>query len=90
MRNREQRFRKRLSKRSENFIGGIILLAIGGILLARQVGADLPSWLFTWPMILIVVGLFVAIKTNFRDFGWIFLIGGRSIFSFRQNAGIVR
>jgi len=66
--------RKRQYKRRENFIGGILLLSIGGLLLARQVGAGLPQWLFTWPMILIVVGLFVGVKTRFKDFGWLVLI----------------
>ena len=80
MRTTEQRFRKRLSKRRENLIGGIILLVIGSILLARQVGVDLPTWLFTWPMILIIVGIFVGIKTKFRDFGWVFLVGGGAFF----------
>lgn len=75
MRNREDRFKRRLSKRRENITGGIILLGIGGLLLARQVGAELPPWLFTWPMILIIVGLFVGAKTHFRDFGWLILIG---------------
>ncbi|HET9278128.1 MAG TPA: LiaF domain-containing protein [Flavitalea sp.] len=80
MRTTEQRFRKRLSKRRENFIGGIILLVIGSILLARQVGVELPPWLFTWPMILIIVGIFVGIKTKFRDLGWVFLVGGGVFF----------
>ncbi|MBC7828021.1 MAG: hypothetical protein H7122_09760 [Chitinophagaceae bacterium] len=75
MKNREQRFQNRLSKRRESVTGGILLLGIGGLLLARQVGADLPSWLFSWPMILIIVGLFVGAKTHFRDFGWLVLTG---------------
>ena len=72
---RGNRFKNRISKRRENITGGLLLLGIGGLLLARQVGADLPSWLFTWPMILIIVGLFVGAKTQFRDFGWLILIG---------------
>ena len=75
MENRAQRFRNRISRRRENALGGIILLGIGGLLLAREVGAELPKWLFTWPMILVVVGLFVGVKTQFRDFGWLILIG---------------
>lgn len=80
MHNREHRLRNRLSKRRENIIGGIILVGIGGILLARQAGADLPPWLFTWPMILIIVGLFVGVKTHFKDFGWLLLIGVGTFF----------
>lgn len=76
----EQRFNNKISKRREHIGGGLVLLIIGGILLARQVGADLPEWLFTWPMILIVVGLFVGIKTRFRDFGWLLLIGVGAFF----------
>lgn len=53
---------------------GLILMGIGGVLLARQVGADLPHWLFTWPMILIVFGLFVGARHNFRDFGWLIFV----------------
>jgi predicted membrane protein len=73
--NTEQRFQSRISGRRENAAGGIILLVIGSFLLARQMGVQLPGWLFTWPMIPIVVGIFVGIKTKFRDFGWILLIG---------------
>jgi predicted membrane protein len=80
MHTREHRLRNRFSKRRENIIGGIILLGIGGILLARQVGVDLPPWLFTWPMIPIIVGVFVGIKTHFKDFGWLLLIGVGTFF----------
>src|SRR5687767_9962010 len=80
MRDMEQRFRRRVSKRRESFIGGMILLVVGAVLFARQAGVEFPSWLFTWPMILIIVGIFVGIKTNFRDFGWVFLVGGGTFF----------
>jgi predicted membrane protein len=57
-------------KRNERFSSGVVLLLIGSVLLARQLGAPLPDWLFTWPMILIAVGLFVGIKLRFRNPGW--------------------
>lgn len=59
------------NNRPERFSGGVVLLLAGGALLARQLGAPLPDWLFTWPMILILVGLFVGIKLRFRNPGWI-------------------
>lgn len=74
MDNKEREFSSRRSKSKESIAGGLILLSIGSLLLARQVGADLPSWLFTWPMILVVVGVFVGIKTRFRDFGWLIIV----------------
>jgi predicted membrane protein len=62
--------------RRNNALVGFLLLIAGTVLLVRQVEADLvPRWLFTWPMILIVVGFFVGVQTRFRDIGWIILMG---------------
>jgi len=62
--------------RRNNALVGLLLLIAGGVLLIRQVEADLvPRWLFTWPMILIIVGFFVGIQTRFRDIGWVILMG---------------
>ena len=58
-------------ERNKRVSGGIVLLLIGGLLLARQMGAPLPDWLFTWPMILIAVGLYTGIKLRFRNPGWL-------------------
>jgi predicted membrane protein len=65
-------------KSNERFSGGFILLLVGGALLARQLGVVLPDWLFTWPMILILVGLFIGIQLRFRNPGWLVptFIGG--------------
>ncbi|WP_315818078.1 LiaF transmembrane domain-containing protein [Paraflavitalea speifideaquila] len=63
-------------RKSNNTLAGLLILVAGSVLLIRQVEADLvPRWLFTWPMILVVVGFFVGIQTRFRDFGWLILIG---------------
>ena len=64
----ERRYR---DKRKERVSAGFILLLVGGGLMARQLGVPLPEWLFTWPMILILVGLYVGIKLRFRNPGWI-------------------
>lgn len=53
------------------FSGGVVLLIVGAALLARQLGAPLPDWLFSWPMLLIIIGLFTAFKVRFRNPGWI-------------------
>src|SRR5687767_4857233 len=51
---------------------GLFLLLIGGLLLARQAGMLFPDWLFTWPMILVAVGLFLGIRHGFRNAAWLF------------------
>jgi predicted membrane protein len=53
---------------------GFFLLAIGGVLLARALGVLFPNWLFTWPMILVAVGLFIGLRHSFRGPAWLILI----------------
>lgn len=44
-------------------------------MLAREVGILMPRWLFTWEMLLIVVGLTVGLVNRFRDIGWLIISG---------------
>ncbi|NII25076.1 cell wall-active antibiotics response protein [Pseudoflavitalea sp. X16] len=72
----EKQATKRSRKNKQgNTLAGILLLVAGGALLLRQFGLSIPHFLFTWPMILIVVGLFIGTQTNFRDFGWLIIFG---------------
>jgi predicted membrane protein len=59
---------------------GLIILLIGGGLLLRQMDIYIPRWLFSWPMILIIVGLFAGIQSSFRDFAWLIIFGIGSFF----------
>ncbi|MEO6719475.1 MAG: DUF5668 domain-containing protein [Ferruginibacter sp.] len=65
------------SKDKDNgkLIGGVILVAVGIGLLFRNMGFFMPYWLFTWPMILILVGVYTGFKHNFRNNSWIVLVG---------------
>lgn len=57
---------------------GIALLLVGFALLFKQFGYYYPSWVISWPMLLIVFGIASGFKHNFRNSGWIImlLIGG--------------
>jgi predicted membrane protein len=46
---------------------GFFLILAGTLLLASKLGAPLPRWIFSWPVILIAVGLFLGIRHNFRN-----------------------
>ena len=53
--------------RNGKVLAGILLLAVGVILLFRQFDFFfIPHWLFTWPMWLIFWGLFIGAKSNFH------------------------
>lgn len=56
-------------------IGGLILVCVGAALLLRNTGFSMPGWLFSWPMILILIGIYTGFKHNFRNNSWLILIG---------------
>jgi predicted membrane protein len=60
---------------SDRIVGGVILVAVGIALLLRNTGFLLPSWLFTWPVIVILAGIYTGFKNNFRNPSWLIVVG---------------
>jgi len=66
-------------RRNGRVWGGLFLLFLGFVFFLRAANFDFfPHWLFTWPMILIAVGVYTGLKHNFRGAGWLIpiIIGG--------------
>src|SRR5882757_1490189 len=65
-------------RRSGRIGAGLLLLLIGGVLLLDQMNFPLPDWLFNWHVLLIVVGLFLGLRHNFRGGAWLIMmvVGG--------------
>jgi hypothetical protein len=72
------------TRRNNRAFAGLFLIALGGIYLLRQLDFFFfPNWMFSWPMILIVIGFVSGIKHNFRNpgsyvmmfIGAVFLLG---------------
>jgi predicted membrane protein len=59
---------------------GVLFLFIGGIFMLRYLGLGFPSWVFSWKIILIAIGLFIGLKDGFRGPTWIILVGIGSFF----------
>lgn len=55
---------------SGRVFAGLIVVLVGAALLLRNNGVELPPWLFTWPMFLIVLGVFIGAKHSFKKSGW--------------------
>ncbi len=58
----------------KNQIIGVLVLVIGGLLLLKQLGIFFPVWLFTWPMILIAIGVVIGVNHGFRNVSSLILI----------------
>lgn len=58
-------------QRNGRIFGGLFIVVIGVILLAREAGADIPRWIFSFESILIALGLYIGIRQSFRGIGWL-------------------
>lgn len=73
-----QDFEKR--QRRGKIMGGLLLIAIGSIFLLREVGVEIPHWLFSWKMLLIGIGIVTAVKHKFMHPSWILFVSIGGIF----------
>ena len=62
------------SSQSSKAMTGYILIIAGTFLLADQLGADLPGWILSWPMLLVTIGLISGVKHRFTRPGAYFMI----------------
>lgn len=65
---------------SGRVFGGLVVVAIGAILLAKKMGVIFPYWLLDWPMLLIVIGFYVGVRHSFRGPVWIVMMLIGSVF----------
>ncbi|HET7116960.1 MAG TPA: LiaF domain-containing protein [Hanamia sp.] len=64
---------------------GLFLLVVGLLLLGYKMGAPIPGWIFTWPVLLIAIGLFVGARSRFHNPGSFIMILIGSIFLIDQQ-----
>lgn len=57
--------------RSGRLWGGLALVIIGAVFMARKAGADLPYWIFSGWMIPIAAGIYFGARQSFRPGGWL-------------------
>jgi hypothetical protein len=67
-------FKESKSSITGRIFAGLIVIAVGSILLAERAGAEFPFWLISWPMLLIVLGFYLGFRHTFRGPGWIIMI----------------
>lgn len=66
------------SHRRGKIAGGLAIIFFGTVYLLEQLGYHTPSYLLSWQMILIVIGIVVLIKHKFRKFhGYLLILIGQ-------------
>ncbi len=68
--------RQRISK----IVTGLLVIAVGVVILMKQMGMDFPHWLLSWKTLLIGIGIVNLIRHNFRNIAGYILILIGSVF----------
>ena len=57
---------------------GVLIVAIGSLLLARKAGVEFPAWILSFETVLIALGLYLGFRHSFKGIGWLIpiVIGG--------------
>lgn len=74
--------------RRGRILGGIIVIGVGVVLLASNMGANFPDWFFHWGMIPIVIGLYAGARRKFRSFGWLIPVAIGTLFLLHDFADL--
>jgi predicted membrane protein len=69
-------------------LAGLIIVAVGAVILLQRMDIGIPHWLTSWPMIPIAAGLFIGAKHSFRNPGWIVPVIVGSILLMTQELGL--
>ncbi len=62
------------NNRSGRVLSGLIVVLIGVAFLLNNMGFNFPSWFFRWHTLLIVIGLIIGVKRNFRGARWLIVL----------------
>jgi predicted membrane protein len=72
------------ASRSGRSFAGLVLVIVGGVLLSRQLGFDVPEWAITWEMLLIALGVYFGARRSFHPGGWVIMILVGTVFLLRE------
>lgn len=62
------------TNRSGRMLSGLVIVIIGLAFLLDNMGFDIPHWVFSWHTFLIVIGIFVGVRRNFKGIGWLIMV----------------
>ena len=68
------------SHKRGKIIGGLLVVVAGLLFLGRELGMEIPHWVFSWKAILIAISLVMLVKHGFRRLGWLIPLTIASVF----------
>lgn len=80
----QEQMNTKQKKINERVLIGLVVIGVGVLILLRNLHFPFPHFLFTWPMILILVGVVSGIKDRFKTNNWWILIALGAFFLSRN------
>lgn len=74
------RFNRHQDNSGNGLWAGIIVLCIGLFFFLDRLDLNLPHWIISWPMLLVVIGFGMGLKRRFQGIGWFIMILVGSVF----------
>lgn len=68
------------NQRRGRICAGIVIIIAAALFFVKELGFFIPAWVFTWPTLLIVIGIISGIKHQFRHPVWMILVTIGGIF----------
>eukprot|EP01132_Coremiostelium_polycephalum_P018354 gene18354-21891_t len=62
------------NRTNRHFSIGIVFIIAGILFAAKSIGLIIPFWLLSWHSILLLIGLLIGYRKNFKAGGWIVLV----------------
>ncbi|WP_316737645.1 LiaF transmembrane domain-containing protein [Pedobacter aquatilis] len=59
---------------SGRMLSGLIIILVGLGFLVRTMDLDIPRWIFSGSNLLILLGVFIGLRNNFKGIGWLVLV----------------
>lgn len=69
-----EKFNNYHNNNSSRIWSGVIIIAVGLVFFLGNMGIHVPSWVFSWHMLLIVIGLLIGYKRDFTGGGWLIMV----------------
>ncbi|MES2829968.1 MAG: hypothetical protein V4687_17555 [Bacteroidota bacterium] len=71
-------------KSNRKFNIGVLLVGIGIIFIAKNLGLFIPFWVLSWKTFIIAMGLLIGYQRNFKPGGWIAMVIVGTVFLFKS------
>jgi predicted membrane protein len=75
----------KIKKNKEWF--GVFIILIGVLFLARTLELPIPNWVYSWPMLIVGIGLMIGVSNKFKDWTWAIVTGFGALFLVDKIAG---